>query len=291
VGNEADLDACTIACALAADPDTRAIALFLESVRRPERFLAAAEAANAAGKPLVVLKVGSSEVAARSALAHTGALTGDDAVFSGVCERYGIVRVHSLEDLMATADLLGRTGRLRPGGLCVVSNSGGICEVAADRAEVLGIDVPPVPSSVEETLRAALPGYGTPHNPLDLTGGVVPAEVERIVATLGAAEEYAAVLVPFYAVPDGDPAEDPRLADLHRHLALALRDLPAGFLASYTPATLTARGRATVADLSLPYLACGMDRALTALGHAFRWSRHPARDDLASDPAVVLTTS
>jgi len=282
VGNEADLDACTFAAALAADPDTRAIALFLESVRHPERFAAAAAAANAAGKPLVVLKVGTSEVAARSALAHTGALTGDDAVFTGVCERYGIVRVSSLEDLMATADLLARTGRLRPGGLCVVSNSGGICEVAADRADGLGIEVPPLPPAVADTLRAAMPGYGTPHNPLDLTGGIVPAEVERIVATLGAAREYAAVLVPFYGVPAGDPAEDLRLADLHRHLALALRDLPAGLLVSYTPTTLTPRGRETVASLGLPYLACGMDRALTALGHAFRWSRHPARDELAS---------
>jgi acyl-CoA synthetase (NDP forming) len=283
-GNEADLDSCTFACALAADPNTRAIAMFLESVRRPDRFVAAAEAANAAGKPLVVLKVGTSEVAARSALAHTGALTGDDAVFTGVCERYGVLRVRSLEELMATADIVGRTGRLRSGGLAVVSNSGGICEVAADTADVVGIDLPEVPAATVETLRSALPAYGTPHNPLDLTGGIVPADVERIVTALGAAPEYAAVLVPFYPVPAGDPAEDARLAELHGHLAAALRTAPAGFLVSYTPATLTARGRRTVAEVGIPYLACGMDRALTGLASAVRWSRHPARDEpVASD--------
>jgi acyl-CoA synthetase (NDP forming) len=289
-GNEADLDSCTFACALAADPSTRAIAMFLVSVRRPERFVAAAEAANAAGKPLVVLKVGTSELAARSALAHTGALTGDDAVFTGVCERYGVIRVHSLEDLMATADIVGRTGRLRPGGLAVVSNSGGICEVAADTADTLAIGLPEVPPATVETLRTAMPAYGTPHNPLDLTGGIVPADVERIVTALGASPEYAAVLVPFYPVPDGDPAEDARLAELHHHLAAGLRTAPAGFLASYTPAALTARGRQTVADVGIPYLACGMDRALTGLAHAFRWSRHPARDDAAQSLEMTSPT-
>lgn len=289
-GNEADLDSAAFACALAADPNTRAIAMFLESVRRPERFIDAAQAANAAGKPLVVLKVGSSEVAARSALAHTGALTGDDAVFTGVCERYGVIRVHSLEELMATADIVGRTGRLRSGGLAVVSNSGGICEVAADTADALGIDLPEIPAATVDRLRGALPSYGTPHNPLDLTGGIVPAAAARIVTALGEAEEYAAVLAPFYPVPDGDPAEDRRLAELHRHLAAGLRGGPAGFLTSYTPARLTARGRETVAEAGIPYLAHGLDRALTALAHAFWWSRHPARDEpVASERSSAIT--
>lgn len=288
-GNEADLDSATLACTLAADPHTRAIAMFLESVRRPERFLAAAQAANAAGKPLVVLKVGASAVTARSALAHTGALVGDDAVFGGICERYGVIRVGSLEDLMATADIVGRTGRLRPGGLCVISNSGGICEVAADTASSLGLDLPEVPAAVGAVLREAVPAYATPHNPLDLTGGVVPGDCGRIVAALGAAPEYAALLVPFYPVPDGDPAADGRLAELHRHLSTALREAPAaGLLVSYTPAALTATGRETVRDLGMPYLACGMDRALTGLRHAFGWSRHPARD---AAPAAAPTGS
>jgi acyl-CoA synthetase (NDP forming) len=284
-GNEADLDSATFACALAEEPHTRAIAMFVETVRRPERFLAAARAANAAGKPMVVLKVGASAVAARSAVAHTGALTGDDAVFTGICESLGIVRVHSLEDLMVTADLLGRAGRLGRGGLCVVSNSGGICEIAADTAHALGTELPEVPAAIADTLREALPGYGTPHNPLDLTGGIEPAQVEGVVAALGAAEEYAAVLVPFYPVPDSAD-DDRRLADLHRHLSRGLQTSPApGFLAAYTPAPLTAAGRRTVAELGMPYLACGMDRALTGLAHAFRWSRHPARSPYTEQAA------
>lgn len=273
-GNEADLDACTFAIALAEDPGTTAVAMFLESVRHPDRFVEAAEAAGRAGKPLVVLKVGASEVAARSALAHTGAVVGDDGVFNGICERYGVTRVASLDELMTTADVIGRTGVLGSGGLAVVSNSGGVCEVAADAASALGIDLPDVSAETAALLQDAIPAYATPHNPLDLTGGIVPADCERIVAAL--ARDYAVVLVPFYPVLPGDPADDPRLAELHQHLSRPLQD-GTGFLVSYTPAVLTERGRQTVTDIGIPYLACGLDRAITALGHAFRWSAHEGR--------------
>ena len=200
-GNEADLGCGTFAARLAADPQVQAVAMFLESVRDPGQFVAAARSAAAYDKPLVVLKVGASEVSARSALAHTGALVGDDRVFDGICERYDVIRVRSLEELMTTADIAGRTGVLAPGGLCVVSNSGGVCEVAADTADTLGIDLPDIPGPTAAELRGLMPDYATPHNPLDLTGGIVPEDCERIVAALGARPEYAALLVPFYPVP------------------------------------------------------------------------------------------
>jgi len=286
-GNEADLDLTTFACGLAADDSTRAIALFVESVRNPQRFIEAAEAAGRANKPLVVLKVGASEVTARSALAHTGALVGDDRVFDGICERYGIIRVHSLEDLMVTADIVGRTNILTRAGLAVISNSGGICEIAADAAETLGIDLPEIPESAAAEIRTAVPDYATPHNPLDLTGGVVPAEVERIVSALGTSNSYGAVLVPYYAVPTEPGSDDQRLADLHKHIALGIRSSTVpGFLVSYTATTVTDETRRIVSDLGLPYLACGMDRALVGLGHAFRWSARRLTSPI-TDPVPV----
>lgn len=277
-GNEADLDSGTFAARLVEDPEVKAVAMFLESVRDPSRFVAAARTASASGKPLVVLKVGASEVSARAALAHTGALVGDDRVFDGICERYGVIRVHSLEELMTTADIIGRTGVLASGGLCVISNSGGICEVAADTADSLGLDLPDVPGLTAARLRELMPDYATPHNPLDLTGGIVPEDCERIIAALGARPEYAAMLVPFYPVPaEPDPA-DQRLAALHRHLSAGLRAAAApGFLVSYTGSEISGTGRALIEEIGLPYLACGMDRALAGLGRAFWWSERQRR--------------
>lgn len=276
-GNEADLDEATIVHHLAADDSVRAIAMFVETVRDPESFVAAADAAREAGKPVVVLKVGASEATARSALAHTGALVGDDRVFDGICARHGILRAHSLEDLLTTADVIARTGPLRRGGLCVISNSGGVCEIAADRAEALGMAMPDVPDRLGSVLRDAMPGFGTPHNPLDLTGGITPEGTGDIVAALAADEAYSALIVPFYAVPDsGEP--DERLAALYENLARALKKSPIpAFLVSYTAGGITHAGRRLIAELELPYMACGMDRALTGLAAAFRWSQAAAR--------------
>ena len=290
-GNEADLGCGTFAALLAADPQVRAVAMFLESVRDPRQFVAAARSAAAYDKPLVVLKVGASEVSARSALAHTGALVGDDRVFDGICERYDVIRVRSLEELMTTADIAGRTGVLAPGGLCIVSNSGGVCEVAADTADTLGIDLPDIPGPTAAELRGLMPDYATPHNPLDLTGGIVPGDCERIVAALGARPEYAALLVPFYPVPlEPDPG-DQRLAALHRHIAAALRVTPTpGFLVSYTGSVISGPGRALIEGIGLPYLACGMDRALAGLSSAFWWSQRRRRA-VAEVPREVVPGS
>lgn len=272
-GNEADLDSSTFATAVVEHERTRAVAMFIESVRNPEAFLVAARGARAAGKPLVVCKVGTSEITARSALAHTGALVGDDRVFNGICEQYGIVRVRSLEELMSTADIIGRTGVLPRDGLLVVSNSGGICEIAADTSDALGVDLPELPSEVRTTVRDAMPGFGTPHNPLDLTGAVMPAEVETVLTAATATHRYGAVLVPYYSVPSSRDIDDQRLSDLHRHIAGGLARSPVpGFLTTYTPDGINAVAQETIDDLGLPYLACGMDRAISGLAKAFWWS-------------------
>ncbi len=92
-GNEADLDCADFIDHLIDLPEVRAIALFAETIRHAPSFAAAARRAIAAAKPIVVLKIGLSEVTARSAQAHTGALVGDDRVFDGVCRQLGIVRV------------------------------------------------------------------------------------------------------------------------------------------------------------------------------------------------------
>src|SRR6201989_502191 len=128
-GNEADLDCADFIDHLIDLPEVRAIALFAETIRHAPSFAAAARRAIAAAKPIVVLKIGLSEVTARSAQAHTGALVGDDRVFDGVCRQLGIVRVESIEDLLYTADVISRTGVLQSHGLAVVSVSGGACGV------------------------------------------------------------------------------------------------------------------------------------------------------------------
>ncbi len=296
-GNEADLDGASFIDYLVTDPHTRSIAVFAETFRNPARFLAAARRALVAGKPLVVLKVGASEVTARSALAHTGALVGDNRVFDGICQQLGIIRVVSMEELLATADIVGRTGVLRSGGLCVVTNSGGVGEIAADTAELRGIQLPELSAATAAAVRATIPESATAHNPLDLTGSITPVQCEGAVRALATQDDYAAILCPFYEFPTTPEQVSERLTQLHQHLArgLAAASVP-GFLVSYTHTGVNAMARKTIAETGANYLACGLDRALAGLAGAFWWSqRHreftAARDigplAPATDPAFT----
>lgn len=272
-GNEADLGSAEFAHALVGDPATQAIALFIETVRDPAMFLDLARAAREAKKPLVVLKTGTSEVSAKSALAHTGALVGDDRVFDGLCRQFGVIRTRSIEELLATAEIAARTGPLRPGGLGVVSNSGGICEIAADSAEARGIGLPALFDEAAAALRQTIPGFATAHNPLDLTGAISPEQCGAVIDIMAAQPQMAALLCPYYEVPTTAADMSERLSGLHGALAGGLRaaDMP-GFVVSYTPTHLSDLSRSIVAETGLPYLACGLDRAITGLGHVFAWS-------------------
>jgi acetate---CoA ligase (ADP-forming) len=275
-GNEIDLDAASFIDYFLDDPHTNSIAVFAETFRYPDRFRQVAERALRVGKPLVVLKVGASEVTAQSAMAHTGALVGDDRVFEGICEQYGIIRVRSMEDLLATADIVGRTGVLRSGGLCVLTNSGGVGEIAADTADSRSIRLPAISVKVAELLAPYLPDIATAHNPLDLTGAVTPLQCESILGVLGSQDEYAAMLCPWYEIPNEPAQMSERLTELHAHLARGLAALPMpGFLVSYTNTRVNDFSQKIIAQTGANYLACGLDRALTGLSSAFWWSlRH-----------------
>ena len=272
-GNEADLDAASFVDYLVDDPHTRAIALFIETVRQPARFLAAARRAFDAGKPVVVLKVGASEATMKAAVAHTGALVGDDAVFDGVCRQFGIIRVRSIEELLATADIAGRLGPLRAGGLAIISNSGGICEIAADSAERQSIRVPPLTLEVAARVAALMPGFGTPHNPLDLTGAVEPDKCGEILREMACQAGIAVVLCVVYPIPLNAGEESERLAAVHQHVSTALNQGPIpGLLTCYTHTRINAHARAIIEQIAAPYSAFGLDRVIGALAGLMWWS-------------------
>ncbi len=290
-GNEVDLDSSSFIDYLVEEPSVRCIAVFAETFRNPTHFLRVAERALSSGKPLVVLKVGASEVTAKSAMAHTGALVGDDRVFEGICEQYGIVRARSMEELLATADVLSRVGVLRPGGLGIVTNSGGVGEIAADTAHLHGIHLPELTGEAQAAMVRTIPDMATAHNPIDLTGTVSPEQVKGAVLAMAGMPDCSAVLCPWYDIPTTQEEVSDRLTSLHRHLAegLASIDVP-GLLVSYTSTIVNDMARATIRQIGVEYMACGLDRALAGFAGAFKWSqryREHRLQSAATAPRVV----
>jgi acyl-CoA synthetase (NDP forming) len=140
-GNEADLTAGEIATLLVDDPDTDVILLFLETIRRPDLFEAAARRAHAAGKPIVAYKLGRSEAAAKLATTHTGALAGSDAAADAFFRAIGIVRVDQIETLLELPPLLlGRSPPVAPKrAVSIVTTTGGGGAMVVDRLGIAGI--------------------------------------------------------------------------------------------------------------------------------------------------------
>ncbi|WP_207021548.1 acetate--CoA ligase family protein [Phycicoccus sp. DTK01] len=170
-GNETDLGFVDYLSVLVQDPEIEIVLGYLEAVRRPEEFVEVLKMAADIGKPVALIKVGSSEQGARRAGAHTGALAGEDSVYQALFDRWGVIRVEELGDLVAVAKLhLGR-GDLGPGGVGILSGSGGQCGIAADIARSLDVDVPQLRPEIEARIDAMLT-FGAGFNPCDLTGEI-----------------------------------------------------------------------------------------------------------------------
>ena len=150
---------------------TRVVGLLLETVRDPERFCAALERARERRIPVVALKVGCTELSARLAQSHSGALAGDDAAYEAVFDHYGVGRVHSLDEMSATLTLLAAYPRLGPGDLSSVHDSGGLRGMIIDLAHRAGVPLTQINEATTAKLAQTL-AYGLPAvNPVDAWGG------------------------------------------------------------------------------------------------------------------------
>jgi acyl-CoA synthetase (NDP forming) len=152
------------------DPATRVIGLFLETVRDPAAFRAALQDAAERDVPIVALKVGRSEQGARLAQAHSGALTGADAVYDALFAYYGVRRVKSLDEMLDTLELF--SAGLRPPTRCITSihDSGGERGLLVDLAEAEGVQFAPINDETRQKLAAVLEPGLLPVNPLDAWG-------------------------------------------------------------------------------------------------------------------------
>ncbi|MBS75705.1 acetate--CoA ligase family protein [Variovorax sp.] len=170
-GNEADLQFADCLAWLAQDPATDVIMGYMEGCRDGPRLRAALALAQAAGKPVVMVKVGRTALGAQAAASHTAALAGDDAVYDAVFRRYGVLRARSLGEFFDLAHSAAVAGRPRDRSIGLFTLSGGVGALMADDASAQGLDVQPLGEAAQATLREWVP-FAAPRNPVDITGQV-----------------------------------------------------------------------------------------------------------------------
>ena len=287
-GNEGQITLADVVDYLVDHAPTRAIAIFAETVRDPATFARAAERARAKAKPIVILKIGRSALATAVAKAHTGSLVGDDNVFDAVCERLGVIRVQTAEELINVAGLLAATGPLPAAGLGFVSISGGACTLVADGAEAAGVRVPPNSTETITALERVLPSFASTLNPLDVTGAAIvnPGLFEEVIPVLASAPEIGLIGIGMTVPTMEGQGHPPALSAIGR--AVPKLRTPVIMVATCQKA-LNEISRRAIADYGLPHVVTGVAPMLHAAGKAAWWSaqldRAPAT--LLLDPAPI----
>ncbi|MCY4230866.1 MAG: acetate--CoA ligase family protein [Alphaproteobacteria bacterium] len=168
MGNQCDVEFSDCLAYMAQDPGTSVVLGYMEGVQDAEKLVEALEIARAAKKPVVLMKVGRSEVGTAAAASHTASLTGSDAVFDALLRQYNVFRPHSIDEMFDV-------GYAFAGGLLpksaktgIVTVSGGVGVIMADAAEDAGLELPPLPEATQQRMKALVPFAGT-RNPLDVT--------------------------------------------------------------------------------------------------------------------------
>jgi acetyltransferase len=190
IGDSIDVDFADLLDFFALDRGTRAILLYVESIRDARKFMSAARA-----KPVLVVKSGRQALGAKAALTHTGALAGSDAVYDAAFRRAGLLRVLDLEELFAAAETLGHLTTISGSRLAILTNGGGVGVLAVDRLADLGGQLAGISARAMAGLDTALPPIWSHANPVDIAGDADDARYAAALEQLLDDEENDAVLV------------------------------------------------------------------------------------------------
>lgn len=173
VGNEADLQFSDFIAHLLDDEGTSLFGVYLEGAKDGPKLRRVAEAALAAGKPVLIKKVGKTGAGSRAAASHTGSLAGNDRIYDAFFRQTGIIRIDELRDLAYFA-LAHQSGRIPQGrNAAILTDSGGPGVEMADRCEEFGLHVPELTAATREIIQKAIPSYGSARNPIDMTAAIM----------------------------------------------------------------------------------------------------------------------
>lgn len=196
--NEVDLELADFIDHLVDDEATKVIALYVETVRNPEKFRAAALRAANAGKPVVAFKIGRSEAGAKAAVSHTGALAGADRMYDALFKQVGVLRAQTFSDLLDMPAALSTARRLQGKRVAILTSTGGAGTLVSDSLGVSGFETPAPDAETAARLRALQNGdhAALDRNPIDVTlAGLQPDLLRGAINALLDSPSYDALTI------------------------------------------------------------------------------------------------
>ncbi|HYM03937.1 MAG TPA: acetate--CoA ligase family protein [Stellaceae bacterium] len=282
-GNEADLTASDFFDYMARDDATAAILLFLEGVRDPATFIAAAATAAARGKPVIVAKMGRSAAGERAAASHTASMAGWSAAYDAVFRQYGMIAATDPDEAVAIAAAFATCPLALGERVAVVTTSGGAGAWTADALAGAGLSLPELSSGLQSAIRSFIPAFGSPRNPVDITAQAVhTGGLVRAIDLLSASDEIDAVVIV------ASLASETRMTiDLAALKTIVDRKSKPLLFYSYTLPSAFARRSLASAGLVIHTGLAALAAAVSALAQRGRYASRP-RSSIAAEKNAAI---
>lgn len=196
-GNEACVDFAQYLDYMAEDAGTEVCMGYIEELRDGPRFIAAAEAFARQDKLLILYKAGETEKGSEAVRSHTSALAGDQAIYQAAFRQLNIIQSNDFVQMAQLAHLAGYRHKSAGKRVAIITISGALGAILADKFIGAGLDVPTLPQVLQDTLRAGIPDYGMVSNPVDVTGNVVndPGFVRTAMEALAQSDAVDSVVI------------------------------------------------------------------------------------------------
>lgn len=272
IGNKADICETDLLQCLAADPQTKVIVAYLESIQSGAEFIRIAQSV-CAQKPVVILKSGVTAAGGKAASSHTGSLAGADIAYGAAFRRVGIVRAEDFESLFDYALAFANQPLPRGDRVVVITNAGGPGIMAADAVELEGMKMEPLTPSVAVAIRDQLPPAASVANPVDVLGDAEPGRYAMALKAVLADDRADAVVVILTPQAMSDPDATAR------EIIRVAEDSPKPVLASFMGGAQVASARQIlleggISDYPSPERAV---RTVKAMVEYVKWKNRPPR--------------
>ncbi|NCF68511.1 MAG: acetyl CoA synthetase subunit alpha, partial [Chloroflexi bacterium] len=235
------------------DPQTKSIVIYMETIGDARAFLSAAREV-ALTKPIIVIKPGRSQEAAKAAASHTGSIAGNDEALAAAFRRCGVLRVNQIEDLFNMAEALAKQPRPTGPRLSIVTNAGGPGVLATDALITSGGELAPISIDLMATLNEILPEHWSHGNPIDILGDADPQRYSRVIEMMSNDSKSDGMLVILTPQAMADPTQT-------AHALNKIYNRPAGYafgkpiLASWMGGDQVAEGEAILNQANIPTFA------------------------------------
>ncbi len=266
IGSMADLDFADMIDYLGNDRDARSIIIYMENMTRHRKFMSAARSVSRV-KPIIVVKSGRSEAAAKAAASHTGSLAGRDDAYNAAFRRAGIIRVDTISQLFSCAQALGKMQRPIGSNLAFITNAGGPGVMAVDALSNWGFEPAQLSPETFRKLDEFLPAFWSRGNPIDILGDAPPDRYVRAVRICLEARELSGLIVILTPQAMTDPT------GVARALANEIKDRSKRFMAVWMGARDVEAGIRILNEAGIPTFDTP-EEAVDTFMHMYSYTRN-----------------